>query len=107
MRRESGTDEMHAGTGSVFDLVLGVWSRRKWVGIVVFAAVFTAVASVARFLPDIYRSTATVLVERYQVSETFVRSSVTGELETRLQTISQEILSRARLGDLIHRLGLY
>ncbi len=98
---------MHVGTGSVFDLVLGVWSRRKWVGIVVFAVVLTAVVSVARFLPDIYRSTATVLVERYQVSETFVRSSVTGELETRLQTISQEILSRARLADLIQHLGLY
>src|SRR5207249_1580369 len=59
------------------------------------------------FLPDIYRSTATVLVERHQVPETFVRSSVTGELETRLQTISQEILSRARLEDLITRFGLY
>jgi hypothetical protein len=31
---------------------------------------------------------------RQQVSETFVRPSVTGELETRRQTISQEILSR-------------
>src|SRR3989475_4088491 len=64
-------------------------------------------ASVAMFLPDIYRSTAAVLVERHQVPETFVRSSVTGELETRLQTISQEILSRARLEDLITRFGLY
>src|SRR2546425_11213011 len=107
MQRESGAHEMHAGTGSILDWVLGAWSRRKWVGIVVFVVVLTAVASLAKFLPDIYRSTATVLVERYNVPETFVKSSVTGELETRLQTISQEILSRARLADLIERLDLY
>jgi polysaccharide chain length determinant protein (PEP-CTERM system associated) len=107
MPRESETDEMRAGTGSILDLALGVWSRRKWMGIVVFAVILAAVASVAKFLPDIYRSTATVLVERHNVPEAFVKSSVTGELEMRLQTISQEILSRARLADLIQRLGLY
>src|SRR6266851_7559569 len=107
MGRESGTAETYAGAGSILDLVLGVLSRRKWVGIVVFAVVLTAVASVATFLPDIYRATATVLVERHLVPETFVKSSVTGEVEMRLQTISQEILSRARLVDLIRRLGLY
>ena len=32
---------------------------------------------------------------------------MTSELETRLQTISQEILSRARLEELINRFGLY
>ena len=47
--------------------------------------------------PDLYRSTATVLVERQQVPEAFVRPTVTSELETRLNTISQEILSRSRL----------
>ena len=39
--------------------------------------------------------------------ESFVRSTVTSELETRLQTISQEILSRSRLEGLITRFGLY
>src|SRR5437899_6321169 len=107
MRRESGTEEMYAGTGSILDLVLGVLSRRKWAGVVVFAVVLTAVASAAPFRPAIYRATATVLVERHLVPETFVKSSVTGEVEMRLQTISQEILSRARLEDLIRRLGLY
>ena len=87
----------HPGAGSMFELALEVWSRRKWFALVVFAVVFAGTGSLATFLPDIYRSTATVLVERHQVPETFVRSSITGELETRLQTISQEILSRARL----------
>jgi len=69
--------------------------------------VFAGTAGITAFLPNIYRSTATVLVERHQVSETFVRSSVTSELETRLQTIGQEVLSRARLEGLITRFSLY
>src|SRR2546426_1103975 len=51
-----------------------IWSRRKWLAIVVAVAVFTAVASVVTVLPDIYRSTATVLVERHKVPETFIQS---------------------------------
>jgi polysaccharide chain length determinant protein (PEP-CTERM system associated) len=93
--------------GSALEQALAVWTRRKWLGIVLFTLLFAAGASVTRFLPDIYRATATVLVERHNVPETFVRSSVTGELETRLQTISEEILSRARLKELITRLDLY
>jgi polysaccharide chain length determinant protein (PEP-CTERM system associated) len=41
------------------------------------------------------------------MAETFIRPTITGEVETRLQTISQEILSRARLEKLIARFGLY
>src|SRR2546426_5228134 len=96
-----------AQKSSAFELMPEVWGRRKWLAVAVFAVVFAAVGGLAAFLPNVYRSTATVLVERHQVPETFVRSSITGELETRLQTISQEILSRARLADLITRFELY
>jgi succinoglycan biosynthesis transport protein ExoP len=48
-----------------------------------------------------------VLVQRQQISEAFVRPSVTAELETRIQTIQQEVMSRTRLSDLIVRLNLY
>jgi polysaccharide chain length determinant protein (PEP-CTERM system associated) len=84
-----------------------VWSRRKWLGILVFAVPFAAATGAILSLPSLYRSTATVLVERQQVPEAFVRPTVTSELETRLQTISQEILSRSRLEGLISRFGLY
>src|SRR5881398_2849649 len=89
------------------DGVLAVWSRRKWLAILAFAAPMAAAASLITFLPNLYRSTATVLVDRQQIPETFVRSTVTSALETRLQTISQEILSRSRLEALITRFALY
>src|SRR6266850_978205 len=94
------------GTSS-FDALQEVWSRRKWPAIVSLGATFAAAAGVALALPDIYRSTATVLVKREHVSEAMVKPSVTGELETRLRTIGQESLSRSRLLDLIERYRLY
>jgi protein tyrosine kinase modulator len=87
--------------------LLAVWSRRKWLAILVFVAPACAAISLIMFLPNMYRSTATVLVDRQQIPEAFVRSTVTSALETRLQTISQEILSRSRLEALIDRFGLY
>src|SRR5256712_12223387 len=92
---------------SGLDVVLEVWSRRKWFAILVFIGPFAVTVSLATALPNLYRSKATLLVERPQVSETFVKTSVTSELETRLQTISQEILSRSRLQELIDRHDLY
>ena len=93
--------------GVSLERIRAVWSRRKWLGILVFAVPFAAATGVILALPSLYRSTATVLVERQQVPEAFVRPTVTSELETRLQTISQEILSRSRLEGLISRFGLY
>ena len=86
---------------------LAIWSRRKWLALFAFAVPACAAISLIIFLPNVYRSTATVLVERQLVPESFVQSTVTSTLETRLQTISQEILSRSRLEALINRFALY
>src|SRR5437773_8419314 len=92
---------------SGLDVLLEVWSRRKWLAILVFTGPFAVTVSLAIALPNLYRSTATLLVQRPEVSETFVKSSVTSELETRLHTISQEILSRSRLQEVIIQFDLY
>jgi len=96
-----------ARKGAGLELAMAVWSRRKWLAILVFAAPFSVVMSLGIALPNIYQATATVLVDRQQVPETFVQPTVTSALETRLHTISQEILSRSRLEALITRFGLY
>jgi polysaccharide chain length determinant protein (PEP-CTERM system associated) len=83
-----------------------IFRRRKLLVGAVFGAVLASALSFARYLPDLYRGTAVVLVER-PVPESFVRSSVTGELESRLHVIKQEILSRTRLTELIKRFDLY
>jgi succinoglycan biosynthesis transport protein ExoP len=93
--------------GGGVDRVWGLWDRRKWLGVIMFLLPLTAATAMIMALPDLYESTALVLIERQQVPEAFVRSTVTSELEIRLQTMSQEILSRSRLESLVARMGLY
>ncbi len=94
--------------GALPRLSLGnVLKRRGWWGLVAFLLVFAPFASLVFFLPDVYLSAATVLIERQQIPDELVRSTVTSGLEVRLQTISQEILSRSRLEAVIARFGLY
>src|SRR5947207_5271973 len=85
---------------------LEMFRRRKMLIAVVFAGVLASSVSFAFYLPDLFRATATLLVER-PVPEAYVRQTVSGELESRLHVIKQEILSRARLTDLVNRFNLY
>jgi succinoglycan biosynthesis transport protein ExoP len=85
---------------------LDILRRRRVLAISVFAAAMAAAASFAMFLPDLYRASAVVLVDR-SVAEGFVRPAVAGELESRLHVIKQETLSRERLSGVISRFDLY
>jgi polysaccharide chain length determinant protein (PEP-CTERM system associated) len=85
---------------------LDLFRRRKLLTVTAFAAVVASATSFAVCLPDLYRATTVVLVER-PVPEAFVRPTVTGEIEGRLHVIKQEILSRARLTGLIEQFNLY
>jgi polysaccharide chain length determinant protein (PEP-CTERM system associated) len=88
-------------------VVLDIWRRRKWLAIAVFAVVLAGAMTAIASLPNLYKASATVLIERPRISEAFVRTSVTAELETRIQTIHRQVMSRQRLSDVINRLGLY
>src|SRR5438067_2539237 len=91
----------------MLEKLVSLWRRRWWLAVLSFAMPACVVVGLVTSLPNIYRSTATVLIERQQVPEAFVRPTVTGEVETRLQTISQEIFSRATLEALIGEFNLY
>jgi polysaccharide biosynthesis transport protein len=81
--------------------------RRRWVlAAVVFGSVLASAAAFALSLPDLYRASAVVLVER-RLQDTLVRADGSDEVESRLLVIKQEVLSRARLTDLVNRFDLY
>jgi polysaccharide chain length determinant protein (PEP-CTERM system associated) len=86
--------------------VVEIFRRRALLAVAVFAMVIAAAISFAMYLPDLYRATALVLVER-PISESIIKTPVSGELESRLYVIKQEILSRDRLYQLIERFNLY
>jgi polysaccharide chain length determinant protein (PEP-CTERM system associated) len=86
--------------------VLEILRRRKILAVTTFMTVLAAALAFARYLPDLYRGTAMVLIER-PISESILKAPVSGELESRLYVIKQEILSRDRLMQLINRFDLY
>ena len=104
---KKGLDSTEHDLRGFLERIPAIWQRRKWLAIPLFVLPILAGTTLIMSLPSLYRSTATVLVDRQQVPESFVRPTVTSELETRLQTISQEILSRSRLQGLIERFNLY
>jgi polysaccharide biosynthesis transport protein len=58
-------------------------------------------------LPSKYKSSTTILVEEPTMPESYVAPNVTDNLQDRLQTITQQILSRTRLLTIVNKLNLY
>jgi polysaccharide chain length determinant protein (PEP-CTERM system associated) len=81
--------------------------HRKWLVLGTFAIVSAATFIVSSRLPDIYTSSTLILVDPQKVPETYVKSTVTGDLRNRLGTLQQQILSATRLQKVIDSLNLY
>ena len=96
-----------AATQLTPDAIVKFLWRRKW-QIALTAVVVAAGASwwIHR-LPDRYRSDALLLVVAQRVPEAFVRSTVTTRANDRLQSITQQILSRTELERIIREFDLY
>lgn len=81
--------------------------RRKWV--ILLPTLLCAVGAylVSLMIPNEYTSVTLVLVEDAKVPDSFVKSVVTEDLNDRLATMKEQILSRSRLEPIIEKFGLY
>ncbi len=86
---------------------LEIMKRRRWAIIVPACAVFLFALAVTLILPKIYRSTTTILIEEQDIPPEYVKTTVTGYAEQRLQSISQRIMSTQKLNNVIDRFNLY
>ena len=87
--------------------IKGIIKRRKKVFIISFLVIFIIGVGIALILPPIYKSEAMIRVEDQQIPENLVQSTITDYAEERIRKISQEILSRPRLLEIIDRFNLY
>ena len=92
-----------------FDIskILSSFSRQKGLIIAVFVVVSALSAYLSTILPEVYRSSTLILVTPQKVPTSFVFSTVTTDLTERMQSITQEILSRTRLEKIVEEFGLY
>jgi polysaccharide chain length determinant protein (PEP-CTERM system associated) len=81
--------------------------HRKWIVVGVFLLVTGGAFFYAQRLPNIYSSETVILVDPQKVPESYVKSTVTGDIRNRLGTLSQQILSATRLQKIIDTLNLY
>ena len=71
--------------------------RRRWWILLPLFLVWAGAWGVSWLWPSTYESEALILVEQQKVPDQYVIPNVTTNLQGRLQSISQQILSRARL----------
>src|SRR6476646_9305851 len=86
---------------------LGILRRRHWYLLIPLVAVWLLVWVATWFLPSVYRSGTLILVEQPAVPDRLVQTNVTDDLQSRLDSITQQILSRTRLMSIIEQLDLY
>lgn len=81
--------------------------RRRWWLLAPFFCGWAAIWTASWLLPASYRSETLILIEQQKVPEHYVVSNVAVDLQERLQSMTQQILSRTRLLKIIDDLGLY
>jgi uncharacterized protein involved in exopolysaccharide biosynthesis len=86
---------------------LGILRRRKLSMMVPIFLILVAAIALAFLLPPVYRSEATILVQREEVPEDLVQSTVTGLAGERVQQIAQRLLTNKNVWDIAERLDLW
>ncbi|MGE5304032.1 MAG: XrtA system polysaccharide chain length determinant [Alphaproteobacteria bacterium] len=90
----------------ISNIITNLYRRKTLIGCVFFVASGLAIY-LAMIFPDVYRSSTLILVTPQRVPSSYVTSTVTIDLTQRMQSISQEILSRTRLEEIIREFNLY
>lgn len=115
---DSGTDlsylldaarEAAPGRGMQLDVryFLNLLLRFRWVVIVPFCLAMLVGIALAIVLPRLYEADATILVEPQSVPDKYVHATVPVDIESRIASLTQQILSRSNLTDLIERFKLF
>jgi uncharacterized protein involved in exopolysaccharide biosynthesis len=86
---------------------LAMLRKRKRTIAAAAGLIFLGSVALAFLLPPVYRSTATILIEEQEVPPDLVRSAITSYADQRIQTIKQQVMTRAHLWNIVEKYGLY
>ena len=102
-------EELEDEKSGGFDLqhYLGLVRRRHMQFLIPLLAGWLLVWAASWVLPSRYRSSTLILVEQPTMPKDYVTPNVSDNLQDRLQSITQQILSRTRLLHIIDQLSLY
>lgn len=86
---------------------LGILRRRHLYFLVPFFVGWLLVWTASWILPPRYRSSTLILVEQPTMPKDYVTPNISDDLQERMQSITQQILSRTRLLKIIEQFSLY
>jgi succinoglycan biosynthesis transport protein ExoP len=95
------------GEGLNLQQYVDVVRRRHMYFLIPFFLGWLVVWSASWVLPSRYKSGTLILVEQPSMPKDYVTPNITDDLQARLQSITQQILSRTRLLHIIDELNLY
>jgi succinoglycan biosynthesis transport protein ExoP len=101
------TNNQQAPEGFTLQPYLGIIRRRHLQFLIPLLAGWLAVWGASWVLPARYKSSTLILVEQPTMPKDFVVPNVSENLQERLQSITQQILSRSRLLQIANELNLY
>lgn len=87
--------------------IIDIALKRRWFILIPFCLSMIGGLYLAFTLPKIYRSETLILIEPQRVPTSYVQSVVSSDLDARISTISQQIMSRTNLDKVISDFSLY
>jgi polysaccharide biosynthesis transport protein len=82
-------------------------ARRRWPMLFTAIAIVAISSAVAVLLPPAYRSTATILIEEQEIPADLVRTTISSFADQRIQVISQQVMTRSTLMQIVEKYDLY
>ena len=87
--------------------IIEIVLRRRWFIIIPFCLSIIAGIYLSFTLPKIYRASTLILVQAQRVPTDYVRSVISSGIESRINMISQQIMSRTNLENIINQFKLF
>jgi len=100
-------DSSNQGAALKPEQILEIVIRRRWIIIVPLCIFLTLGFLYTLTSKQIYQASTTILIQPQKVPTDYVQSIVTTDIAQRINTISQQILSRTNLEKIIREFGLY
>lgn len=85
----------------------GLVLKYRWLVIAPFCVAMVAGMALSVVLPKVYKSSTLILIQPQKVPKEYVQPLVSEEIESRISTMSQQILSRTNLEKIIDRFHLF
>ena len=86
---------------------IDILRRRKFPFLVTFILILLSGILIAFTLPPVYRSEATIIIERQEIPQNLVATTVTGYVQERIQGIKQRLVTYNNIVDIEKKLNIF